>query len=179
MRGSAGATLSVLVSGILVGCGSFRRVSPPAPAPPAAPRVDTVTLTVAREVSPALPGGTPAEICLATGLSLQIQIASSGDTLVGPRRVPLRELQPGLAFEGRYADGQAWFAKAEPIRFERRDYRKLDQPVALKCEDLKRVGEHNGIPFFADIMVLSPIETILVPVGPGRFQPYRTTPPKR
>jgi len=41
------------------------------------------------------------------------------------------------------------------------------------------VGEHNGIPLFADIMVLSPIETIYVPVSPGRFQPYRTTLPKR
>jgi hypothetical protein len=88
-------------------------------------------------------------------------------------------VQPGLIFEGRYADGESWFDKADPIRFERRTYRLFEEPRTLKCEDLKQVGENAGVPLFADLMVLSPIETIYVPVSPGRFQPYRTILPRR
>ena len=44
---------------------------------------------------------------------------------------------------------------------------------------LKQVGENDGVPLFADLMVLTPIETIFVPVAPGRFQTYRTTLPRR
>jgi hypothetical protein len=161
---------------LLAACSRFARKQAAAPpAPP--PRVDTVTVT--KEVPPPLPEGTAADICLSTGYSLQIHVGSAGDTLIGSRRVPLRELQPGIVFEGRYANGQSWFVKAEPIRFERRSYRKLELPLALKCEDLKQIGEHNNVPLFADLMVLSPVETIYVPIAPGRFQPYRTALPRR
>jgi hypothetical protein len=166
----------VLGTTTLAACNPFaRKPEPPAPPPP--PRVDTVTVT--KEVPPPLPEGMAADICLSTGYSLQVHVGTSGDTLIGARRVPLSDLRPGIVFEGRYANGQTWFDKAEPIRFERRSYRKLELPLSLKCEDLKSIGEHNGIPLFADLMVLSPIETIYVPVAPGRFQPYRTTLPRR
>ncbi|MGH7471344.1 MAG: hypothetical protein ACRENP_25625 [Longimicrobiales bacterium] len=136
------------------------------------------TIRVTHQVNATLPDGTPAELCLASGLALHILVATNGDTLIGPRRVALRDLE-GLVFEGRYAGSQVWFQKADPIRFERRSYRKFEEPRNLKCEDLKQVGENAGIPLFADLMVLSPIETIYVPVSPGSFQPYRTTLPRR
>jgi hypothetical protein len=158
-------------------CSSFRRVTPPEPVA-VAPQIRVDTVTVTRQVPAPLPDGTPAELCLASGLALQIIVATNGDTLIGPRRVSLRDLT-GLVFEGRYADGQPWFLKSDPIRFERRSYRKVEEPRSLKCEDLKQVGENAGIPLFADLMVLSPMETIYVPVSPGRFQPYRTTLPRR
>jgi hypothetical protein len=160
------------------GCNWIRpKPEPPPPAPPPPPpRVDTVIVT--REVAPPLPEGTPAELCLSTGFPLNVHIAASGDTLIGERRIPLREV-PGLVIEGQYASQKQWFIKGDQIRFDRRLYRKLETVTTPKCEDLKQVGENDGVPLFADLMVLTPIETIFVPIGPGRFQTYRTTLPRR
>ncbi|MEX2284447.1 MAG: hypothetical protein WEE89_18300 [Gemmatimonadota bacterium] len=162
----------------IMSCSVLRpRPAPPPPTPPPAPsRVDTVIVT--REVPPPLPDGTEVELCLATGYGLKVRLAANGDTLIGDRRVPTRALT-GLVIEGSYARSKSWFQKGEQIRFDRRMYRKVDLPAGLKCEDLKQVGENDGVPLFADLMVLSPIETIYVPIAPGQFQPYRTTLPRR
>jgi hypothetical protein len=169
--------LALLAIGLATSCSMLRpKPLPPPPAPPPEIRVDTVIVT--REVPPPLPDGTAVQLCLATGFPLTIRIAANGDTLIGERRVPIRELT-GLVIEGVYASQKVWFQKNEQIRFDRRMYRKVEMPAGLKCEDLKKVGENDGVPLFADLMVLSPIETLYVPVGPGQFQPYRTTLPRR
>lgn len=135
-------------------------------------------MIVTREVAPPVPDGTAVELCLSTGHGLTVHLAANGDTLIGDRRVPIRELT-GLVIEGAYARNKPWFQKSEQIRFDRRMYSKVDLPAGLKCEDLKQVGENDGVPIFADLMVLSPIETIYVPIAPGQFQPYRTALPRR
>ena len=118
------------------------------------------------------------ELCLSSGYPLKIHLTANGDTLIGERRVPIKELT-GLVIEGAYARHKAWFQKGEQIRFDRRMYKRMEPVTSLKCEDLKQVGENDGVPLFADLMVLSPIETIYLPVSPGQFQPYKTTLPRR
>ena len=145
---------------------------PPPAAPPPPPRVDTVIVT--REVPAPIPTGEPATVCLATGFPMPIQIAANGDTLIGEQRVPIRLVRPGLVFEGTYAAGKSWIAQGE-FRFERRLYKKFGTVNTLECDDLKQIGEHEGVPLFALIEATSPVVTILVPLAPGRFQAFRTT----
>ena len=168
--------LGVCACALLTGIGPCNR-NPPATPPPPPPRVDTLIVT--REVAPAPPEGTPAEICLSTGFAIPVLIAADGDTLIGQARVSIKQLRPGFGFEGAYAQGKAWLAKGDPIRFERRVYRKDSQPANWKCEDVKQVGAHDGVPLFADLLAPSPLERILVPVQPGVFQAYKTTLPRR
>ena len=141
-----------------------REVQLPAPPP------DTV---VVREEAP-LPEGTPSEICLATGENVTIYVTPQGDTLVGPRRVSVGELGPGVAFAGEYASGRDWFVNDEPIPFEDRSYAKSGGEVGLDCANIMRVGEHMGVPLFANTGAQRPFETLYVPVRPGVWQAYQT-----
>ncbi len=176
-RGLWNRALVMLAIAGVSACSLLRpKPAPPTPPPAPPPKVDTVIVT--REVPPPLPDGAPLQLCLSTGYSLNIRVAANGDTLVGERRVPLRELT-GLVIEGAYARTKPWFQKGDQIRFDRRMYRKVEPVASLNCEDLKQVGENDGVPLFADLMVLSPIETIYVPIAPGQFQPYKTTLPRR
>src|SRR5688500_13040018 len=78
---------------LALGAGSVFRPKPapaPEPPPPPPPRVDTVIVT--REVPPPLPEGAPVELCLSSGYPLKIHLAANGDTLMGERRVPKKEL---------------------------------------------------------------------------------------
>ena len=166
MRAAAAAAF-VLVTGF----GPCTRVSKPeVPAPPP-PRVDTVTVT--KEVPPPLPEGTPAIVCLSTGFPMQVLVSAAGDTLVGEKRIALKDLRPGLVFEGTYAAGKDWLRKGE-FTFEKRVYKRAGEPAALKCDDLKDIGEFDGVHLFADLAAPSPVETIFVPVTPGLYQPFRT-----
>ncbi len=141
-------------------------VQMPAPAP------DTVRIT--REVAPALPNGTPATICLATGENVQVRVTAQGDTLVGPSRVSIRTLRPGVVFAGTYADGRMWFENDEAITFETRSYNKSGNEVRLDCPNLMRVGEYMGVPLFAMRNADRPFEMLYVPVRPGIWQPYQS-----
>ncbi len=138
----------------------------PAPAP------DTIIQT--RDVTPPLPTGTPANICLATGQNVSVLMTAQGDTLVGPGRVSIRTLRPGVVFAGTYADGRAWFSNDEPVTFEERSYSKSGQPVALQCANIMRVGEFQGVPLFAMRNAERPFQMVYVPVRPGVWQAYET-----
>ncbi len=136
-----------------------------------APPPDTVYVT--REVAPPLPEGTPASICLATGESVQVHISAQGDTLVGPTRVPIRSLRPGVDFAGQYAAGKAWFTGDEAITFENRRYDKSGEEVRLECGQIMRVGEHMGVPLYVMRNAERPFEMLYVPVRPGVWQGYQ------
>ena len=166
---------SLALAVVLVGSGfgPCTRTAPPA-APP--PRVDTVVVT--REVPPPLPEGSPATICLSSGYPMPVHIAANGDTLIGERRIRLQDIRPGLVFEGTYATGKDWLHKGE-LRFEKRVYKKAAEPAAFKCEDLKDIGELDGVRLFADVAAPSPVETLFVPVRPGIYQAFRTQLPRR
>ena len=137
-----------------------------------APPPDTVI--VETEVAPPLPTGTPTEICLSTGESAEVLVTAQGDTLVGPNRVSISTLRPGVVFAGDYAAGMDWFEMDEPIGFDEREYLKSGGPVRLECANIMRIGEHMGVPLFAMSTAERPYETIYVPVSPGVWQPYET-----
>jgi hypothetical protein len=137
-----------------------------------APPPDTVTVT--REVAPPLPSGNAAQICLATGENVDVLLTAQGDTLVGPNRTSIRQLRPGVVFAGTYADGRAWFANDEVVRFEDRSYSKSGGEVSMVCADIMRVGEHMGVPLFAMRNAERPYDTLYVPVRPGVWQAYQT-----
>lgn len=137
-----------------------------------APPPDTVV--VEREVVPPLPTGTAQQICLATGQAEQVLVTAQGDTLVGPARVSVSDLRPGVVFAGTYAEGADWYANDESIRFERATYDRSGGELRLNCGDITRVGEHNGVPLFADRGTDSPYDKLYVPVRPGVWQAYET-----
>ncbi len=139
-------------------------VTLPAPAP------DTVF--VERTVEPELPTGTPTSICLSTGASIQVYVTPQLDTLVGPGRVSVRDLRPGIVFAGAYAEDHQWFVDDEAIELERREFSKSGNPRSLDCDDIMRVGEHEGVPLFAERSAERPLEMIFVPVRPGVWQAY-------
>jgi len=151
-------------------CSRFRPRQPPPPPPPP-PRVDTVTIV--REVPPPLPQGTAVEICLSTGYPMRALLTATGDTLVGPTRISIDSLRPGLDFAGTYAHGRAWLTATRPIVFERRNYDRIGQPITLRCDDLKAIGQYDDVPVFAMLDAPSPVEFIYVPIRPGLFQVYR------
>lgn len=138
----------------------------PAPAP------DTVVVT--REVAPAPPTGNPTNICLATGQDVRVLLTAQGDTLVGEDRVSIRTLRPGVVFAGTYADGRDWYTNDSDVRYENRNYSKSGNPVSLECANIMRVGEHMGVPLFANRSAERPFETLYVPVRPGQWQAYQT-----
>jgi hypothetical protein len=132
------------------------------------------TVIVEREVAPPLPTGTPASICLATGENAQVMVTAQGDTLVGPQRVSIRTLRPGVVFAGTYAEGRDWFTSDQAIPFERANYSKSGGEVRLDCANIARIGEHMGVPLFAESTANRPFQRIFVPVRPGVWQAYET-----
>lgn len=144
---------------------------PPEPLVPAT-AVDTVVVT--REVAPPLPDGRAATMCLASGQSVEIRIAAAGDTLIGPRRVRMSDLGPGVGFIGSYAGGEAWFINDQALTFDRRQFSKFGQPEAKDCGSMKIVGDFDGVNIFADATASAPFSRVYVPVRPGVFQPYQT-----
>lgn len=137
-----------------------------------APPPDTIVVT--REVAPPMPQGTPTEICIATGENVTIYLTPQGDTLVGPNRVSVSSLGPGVAFAGEYADGRGWFEADDPIEFDEREYVQSGGEIGLDCGNIMRVGDYDGVPLFADVGASSPYETLYVPVRPGVWQAYQT-----
>ena len=138
-----------------------------------APPPDTIIVT--RQVAPPPPPqGTPTEICIATGENITIYLTPQGDTLVGPNRVAVSTLGPGVAFAGEYAAGRGWFEADDPIEFDEREYVQSGGQVGLDCANIMRVGDYDGVPLFADVGADSPYETLYVPVRPGVWQAYQT-----
>jgi hypothetical protein len=137
------------------------------PQPEIITRVDTVVVTTVKDITPALPTGDTATVCLSTGMPVAVLIAANGDTLVSDARVSVKIVRPILDFAGRYAE--QW---PDTVRFERRVYRRRGVVAKRACDELKHVGEHNGVPIFADVTAPQPLPAIVVPVRPGAFQTY-------
>lgn len=131
-----------------------------------APPPDTVV------VRPHLPTGVATTLCLATGASVEVFTTKGGATLVGPRRVPLEELQPAIDFAGTYADGRSWFETEEAIPFDGREFDPSPAPVRLSCDAIRMVSEHMGVPLFVMRNVREPWEVLYVPVRPGVWKAY-------
>ena len=81
-----------------------------------------------------------------------------------------------------YAEGQVWFRNGEPIRLGRREYvrwgrlRRLDPDgFTAKGIGLVRVGEHGGVPLYAEAPGEKELFRVLwVPLRPGcLFQSYQ------
>lgn len=144
---------------LVAGCSVLR------PTPEVVMRVDTVT--VVREVPPALPPGDTTEICLSTGVPAQVLVTATGDTLVNG--VSVKQVRPILTFAGAYLE-----QRTDTVRFERRLYRRAGLLERRSCDELKLVGAQNGIPVFAEVTAPSPLQMILLPVRPGAFQRYTT-----
>ncbi|MFO7894774.1 MAG: hypothetical protein R6U63_13645 [Longimicrobiales bacterium] len=165
------AFLVPLAAMTLAACGGGE--PPPEPPPPdTVVQLDTITIT--REVEPPLPEGRLSNICLANGQSVEIRISPAGDTLVGPRRVPLSDLGPAIGFVGSYAGGEMWFVEDEPLTFEDREFSKFGQPESRDCRSMKIVGDAQDVNIFAEVTASSPFEILFVPVRPGVFQSYQT-----
>jgi hypothetical protein len=153
-----------LAAALLSGCSVFQR--PPEPQV----RVDTVTVT--REVEPPLPEGSLVEVCLSTGVTAQIHVAANGDTLIGEKRVPLRELRPALTFPGVYAADREWLRSGGVVTFDRQRYRRAGVERVRACDELKLVGHHDGVPVFAEVTAPQLLPMIIIPVRPGVYQDY-------
>jgi hypothetical protein len=136
------------------------RIPPPPP--------DTVI--VRGEAPP--PPGDDTRICLSTGQNIPVRITAAGDTLVGPRFLPLSALGPGLAFEGSYAAGAFWFESGQPITFEGFNFGRASDTFPIDCNEILRVGVHQGVPVFADVAAERPLVMIFVPVRPGQWRRY-------
>jgi hypothetical protein len=137
-----------------------------------APPPDTVRIT--RQVGTPLPDGTPANVCLATGANVQVRVSAQGDTLVGPSRVSIRTLRPGVVFAGTYASNAAWFRNDEAITFEERQYDKSGDELRMDCGQIMRIGEHMGVSLFARRDADRPFDIIYVAARPGIWQGYQS-----
>ncbi len=142
----------------------------PPPPPDTVRVVDTVA--VERLIEPPMPSGTPATLCLSTGGEVEVLVTAQQDTLVGPSRVSIRVLRPGIVFAGAYAQGRDWFVDNEPIDFDNREYSKSGNPLRLDCDDIMRVGIQGEVPIFAERSRDRPFDMIYVPVRPGVWQGY-------
>ena len=152
--------------------------APPGGVPPdtvvlPAPPPDTVVIerTVA---SP--PVGRSATLCLATGVDVPVVLTAAGDTLVGPAWTPVADLRPGVDFAGVYAGAESWFDEGEPLVLNGRSYTGSGDPVRLDCATIVRVGDHRGVPVFADLGAEQPYDAVYVPMAPGSWQVYRPLP---
>lgn len=148
--------------------------------PPASPPVertrpaDTITtITITRAAEPPAKATRPVMICLATGQNVRVHVSPAGDTLVGPRRVPLVEIGPLLGFVGEYAAAKGWFVHDQTITFGQRTFSKAGPPAARDCHSIRIVGDYDGVNLFADVDATAPLRVIYVPVQPGLFQVYR------
>ena len=147
---------------------------------PEAPVPDTVmmpapppdTVVIERVTPPPLPTGTPATICLAIGMNVQVMLTAAGDTLVGPSRVSMRELGPGIVFAGTYAEDMEWFTEDEPVMVEDRRFDKSGNPLRMDCDDIMQIGMHEGVPIFVQRSAEEPYTMVYVPVAPGEWQGY-------
>jgi len=165
------------VLGSVAFCGGLRALCrgrrAPAPDTVTLPAPPPDTVVVVRQADPEVPAGTSATICLATGESVDVRVTPAGDTLVGPPWIPVRELPPGLVFEGIYAEGHEWFESGDPMRFDGGEYVRTGEPSPRNCSDIVRVGEHENVPLFANRGAEAPFTALNVPVRPGTWQAYQ------
>ena len=148
----------------------MRRVEPDTvylPPPPP----DTVVIRTQTQVA-VVPEGVAASVCLSTGQNVPIRVTAVGDTLVGEPPVALRALGPGLEFAGTYAGNAFWYQDREVVIFEGGDFRQSEDVFPIDCNQILRVGVHQGVPVFAVITAQRPLDVIFIPVRPGLWHRY-------
>ena len=141
------------------------------PKPQIITHVDTVTVT--KEVAAPLPNGDTTTICLGNGMPVTVRVAGA-DTLIGERRVKLKDVSPALAWAGIYVS-----PAPDSIHFEKRVYRKMGAPVHHGCDELKEVGLYNGASVFAVVDAPNNLPVIMLPVRPDFFQHYAPETPRK
>ena len=73
-----------------------------------------------------------------------------------------------------YAAGATWFINNEPITVMGRRYVRYGLPRVLGVNEVRRMGDFQGIPVFAEAGMTGTPEVLYVPVRPGcEFQPYQ------
>jgi hypothetical protein len=155
----------VVCAAMLASCNSVQQNQP-------APQVRVDTVTVTQTVEPPLPEGRPAEICLSNGITAQVHVAANGDTLIGDKRVRMQDLRPAVSFAGVYAQNMEWYRRGDVVTFERRNYRRSGVERARACDELKLVGDHRGVPVFAEVTAPQILPMLIIPVRPGVYQDY-------
>jgi hypothetical protein len=156
------------LAALLVSCNIF----PSAPAPEPVLRVRVDTVTVKQTVEPPLPEGQPAELCLSNGITAQVHIAANGDTLIGEKRIAIKDLRPAVAFAGGYAQNADWYRRGDVVKFDRRDYQRAGVERARACDEMKLVGDYLGVPIFAEVTAPQILPMLIIPVRPGTYQDY-------
>ena len=149
----------------------MRRVEPDTiriPAPPP----DTVIVRAEATVSSGPPAGEDVEICLSTGQNIPLRITPARDTLIAPTFTPLRALRPAMTFAGGYAGGAFWFEGNAVVTFEGADFGKTTDQFPIDCNQIARVGVHQGIPVFAARSADRPFVILFIPVRPGVWARY-------
>jgi hypothetical protein len=160
-----------LVLGLKAGFGNFVEevavAPPPPPPPPMAPPPPPPP-------PPVVVNTRDIRVCVVENGALREVTATyntaTGDTTVGGR--PFASAYPATTG---YAAGQAWFINSEPITVMGRRYVKFGLPRVLGAGEVSRVGDHMGVPVFAEAGATGTSEVIYLPVRPGcEFQPYQT-----
>lgn len=84
---------------------------------------------------------------------------------------------PGIP-AGMCVDTREWFPSGAPIRFEERTWQKLGVPEPISVDNLKRVGEVDGVPVFVSAFSTQPYQDLWLPlcVPSGSFQLYVPAP---
>jgi hypothetical protein len=136
----------------------------------AAPPPDTVIVQATVDTGP--PPGEDVEICLSTGQNISIRLTAAGDTLVGPDYASLSQLRPALTFAGGYAAGAFWYDGNAVVTFEGADFGRFPGTFPIDCNQILRVGVHNGVPVFADRSADRPLVILFIPVRPGVWARY-------
>jgi hypothetical protein len=134
------------------------------------PPPDTVIVRVA--ASPAEVGGVEASLCLSTGQSIRIRATADGDTLVAPAWVSLRTARPNLVLAGAYAAGTFWYESGAIVGFEGQQFSKSVDIFPLDCDQILRVGVHEGVSIFTVVSAVRPLDVLFVPVRPGVWHRY-------
>lgn len=85
---------------------------------------------------------------------------------------PLDSVHPVTLVAG-YGGRERWFAEGEAIAFRGQRFQKVETERRVPADLLGRVGEHQGVPLFADPRDDPPPEAVYVPIRPGCvFQAY-------
>lgn len=133
------------------------------------PPPDTVIVNVAAAAEPT---GEEAALCLSTGQSIPIRLASDGDTLIGPSWISVRAMRPNLVFAGTYAADAFWYRAGQLVEFEGGEFIASPDRFPLECGQVLRVGVFEGVPLFSVVSARRPLNVVFVPVRPGVWHRY-------
>jgi len=139
---------------------------PPAPAPPPAPSAPPVAQQYA-----ALPDTTVCVVDRTTdrGLrDLQAKRAANGGVilLVDNQMRPLDEIHPVGVAAG-YAGQEIWFTRGQPVTLQSRSYMKYRGERRIPLNQLRRVGDFQGIPLYSAPTDSVRPQAVYVPVRVG------------